>query len=363
MRLKTILLGSAAAFALASGSAQAADLSIAEPVDYVRVCDAFGAGYFYIPGTDTCLRIGGFVRFDTIFAEDAVDFDPIDQTRDYDFKTRAHIDIEARSQTDWGPLVAFIALEGDLGINDSEDLLVDEAYLSIGPFLAGHVESAFSWGGGYTSIYGLDDGVPFTAFTDDDINQVQLSWAMNGFGLILAVEDGAERFESWTGAALGPLAAFGGALAGDIPHLVAAITADGNGWNAKAAFLYASVDDGGTNTVDAVLGVHGGVEINVFGDDQVMLAGSYLNLEDVGTLWSALGSFVHYWQSNLSSAITVRYDSFGDSDFVADDDTWSVAFETSFSPVQDLWVRGGILYEEADDSVEGTIRIQRNFGG
>lgn len=31
-------------------------------VDYVRVCDSFGAGYYYIPGTDTCLRIGGRVR-------------------------------------------------------------------------------------------------------------------------------------------------------------------------------------------------------------------------------------------------------------------------------------------------------------
>ena len=66
MKLKTLLLGSAAAFAVA-GAAQAADLSVAEPVDYVRVCDAFGAGYWYIPGTDTCLKIGGYVRFDVNF--------------------------------------------------------------------------------------------------------------------------------------------------------------------------------------------------------------------------------------------------------------------------------------------------------
>jgi len=29
---------------------------MAEPVDYVRVCDAYGSGFFYIPGTETCLR-------------------------------------------------------------------------------------------------------------------------------------------------------------------------------------------------------------------------------------------------------------------------------------------------------------------
>ena len=34
------------------------------PVDYVKVCQAYGAGFFYIPGADTCIRIGGRVRTD-----------------------------------------------------------------------------------------------------------------------------------------------------------------------------------------------------------------------------------------------------------------------------------------------------------
>ena len=29
----------------------------AEPVDYVKICDAFGVGFYYIPGTDTCLNV------------------------------------------------------------------------------------------------------------------------------------------------------------------------------------------------------------------------------------------------------------------------------------------------------------------
>lgn len=34
-----------------------------EPVDYVRICDAYGSGFFYIPGTETCLRLrGGYQR-------------------------------------------------------------------------------------------------------------------------------------------------------------------------------------------------------------------------------------------------------------------------------------------------------------
>ncbi len=72
MNIKSLLIGSAAALAAVSG-AQAADAIVAaepEPLEYVRVCDAFGAGYFYIPGTETCLRIGGEVRFTVGFGED-----------------------------------------------------------------------------------------------------------------------------------------------------------------------------------------------------------------------------------------------------------------------------------------------------
>src|SRR5690606_4399613 len=34
-----------------------------EPMEYVRICDAYGAGYFYIPGTETCLRVSGWMRY------------------------------------------------------------------------------------------------------------------------------------------------------------------------------------------------------------------------------------------------------------------------------------------------------------
>src|SRR5213083_1686936 len=63
--LKSSLLGSAAAFA-AVGAAHAADLPVkkAVPIEYVRVCSAYGAGFFYIPGTDTCLRVSGRARFE-----------------------------------------------------------------------------------------------------------------------------------------------------------------------------------------------------------------------------------------------------------------------------------------------------------
>ena len=60
--VKSLLLGSAAGLVALTG-AQAADLPVkAKPVEYVKVCSLYGAGFYYIPGTDTCIRIGGHIR-------------------------------------------------------------------------------------------------------------------------------------------------------------------------------------------------------------------------------------------------------------------------------------------------------------
>ncbi|MGE3991485.1 porin, partial [Pseudorhodoplanes sp.] len=36
----------------------------ARSVEYVKICSLYGVGYYYIPGTDTCIKIGGYVRFE-----------------------------------------------------------------------------------------------------------------------------------------------------------------------------------------------------------------------------------------------------------------------------------------------------------
>ena len=60
--VKSLLLGSAAGLIAVAG-AQAADLPVkAKAVEYVKICSLYGAGFYYIPGTDTCLKIGGYVR-------------------------------------------------------------------------------------------------------------------------------------------------------------------------------------------------------------------------------------------------------------------------------------------------------------
>jgi hypothetical protein len=66
---KSLLLGSAAGIVAIAG-ASAADLPSkkAAPVNYVKICDAYGAGFFTIPGTDTCVKLGGRVRYDVAYA-------------------------------------------------------------------------------------------------------------------------------------------------------------------------------------------------------------------------------------------------------------------------------------------------------
>ncbi|RDJ13553.1 porin, partial [Rhizobium phaseoli] len=100
MNIKSLLLGSAAALAVVSG-AQAADAIVAaepEPVEYVRVCDAYGTGYFYIPGTETCLKIEGYIRFQVNVGED------VGGDSDWDAVTRGQVQFTAKSDTEYGPL-------------------------------------------------------------------------------------------------------------------------------------------------------------------------------------------------------------------------------------------------------------------
>src|SRR5829696_5608953 len=105
--VKSLLLGSAAGLAAVAG-AQAADLPVrkAAPVEYVRVCSAYGVGFFYIPGTDTCLRVSGRARFEYNVAS-ARQF----SQSPTGFRSTGRINLDARTQTAYGTLRAFVRYE------------------------------------------------------------------------------------------------------------------------------------------------------------------------------------------------------------------------------------------------------------
>jgi Porin subfamily len=114
--VKSLVLGSAAALVAMSG-AQAADLPVkAKAVEYVRICSLYGAGFFYIPGTDTCIKLGGYLRVDTTFNSSNVQDAPawsgdsgqLNRYRDY-FSTRSRLalTVDTRTATEYGVVRTF----------------------------------------------------------------------------------------------------------------------------------------------------------------------------------------------------------------------------------------------------------------
>ena len=115
--VKSLLLGTAAGLVAMTG-AQAADLPVkAKPVQYVKICSLYGAGFYYIPGTDTCLKVGGFVRAEVNFNAqgsfaqmNSVDFDSRNNGQKQTWRSRAGATFDARSQTEYGTLRSYFVL-------------------------------------------------------------------------------------------------------------------------------------------------------------------------------------------------------------------------------------------------------------
>src|SRR3982075_4655356 len=114
--VKSLILRSAAGLVAMSG-AQAADLPVkAKAVEYVRICSLYGAGFFYIPGTDTCIKLGGYLRADTTFNGSSTQGAPAwsgdsgaqDRYRNY-FITRSRmaLTVDTRTATEYGVVRTF----------------------------------------------------------------------------------------------------------------------------------------------------------------------------------------------------------------------------------------------------------------
>jgi hypothetical protein len=116
-RVKSLLLGSAAGL-VAVSAGQAADLPVkAKPVQYVKVCSLYGAGFYYMPGSDICLKIGGYMRAETVyhsngnFAGGPTAGDVNNRTtNEFLMRARAYITADAREQTAWGTARAYLAV-------------------------------------------------------------------------------------------------------------------------------------------------------------------------------------------------------------------------------------------------------------
>jgi hypothetical protein len=122
-------------------------------VDYVRICSTYGAGFFYIPGTDTCLRVSGFVQAEYQYLEQEIEsFD------EFGMRGRARINVDARTMTEYGLLRSFIRWDvrrqsgayerdgevpGAVGFDVSR--MPDQAYVQFAGLTAGRAQSFFDF--------------------------------------------------------------------------------------------------------------------------------------------------------------------------------------------------------------------------
>ena len=251
--VKSLLLGTAAGLVAIAG-AQAADLPVkAKPVDYVRICSAYGAGFYYIPGTDICLRVGGYVFIESGWNARAgtayiynynIGGNSIlnrDDNR-INWRTRGDLILDARSQTAIGTVRTYISIGADYnnfsngnapglvattsGIGASSLIAagnitpyLERAFIQFAGFTAGQAASFFDFGAFY-SIYGLSsiawNWLPLFAYT------AQFG---NGVSATISLEDGqahrsliptAATPVPWTGTVANISTGYGGQVSPDI---------------------------------------------------------------------------------------------------------------------------------------------------
>ena len=154
--VKSLLLGSAAGLVAVAG-AQAADLPVkAKAVEYVKVCSLYGAGYYYMPGTDICLKLGGVVRYQASANPGASPSNgPLSsgnqhtRTNSLDLiqRTRAAITVDTRQQTAYGTLRTYLLLgyqqDTSAAESPSPSVYMTRGFLQIAGFTFGKATSFF----------------------------------------------------------------------------------------------------------------------------------------------------------------------------------------------------------------------------
>ncbi|RWB66548.1 MAG: porin [Mesorhizobium sp.] len=208
MNIKSLLLGSAAALIAVSGARAADAVTVAEPepAEYVKICDVYGAGYFYIPGTETCLRIGGYVRYDAgvgdVGSFDGARSGDVRTGKDqgtWEKNTRFTLKTWTGQETELGTLKTYTEMRMNFGNHNADtapfvnaagnkDFDLHFAYVQLGGLRVGLDESAFDTFIGYAGNVIQDTLVPYGGF---QTNEIQYYFdAGNGFSAVVSLEEG-----------------------------------------------------------------------------------------------------------------------------------------------------------------------------
>ena len=410
--MKSMLAGFGVVLAT-SFAAQAADLGRPAPaaVDYVKVCDAYGAGFFYIPGSQTCLKIGGYVRAEYRVWKTDTAFGGLygltnrvkgPANNSATTRVRAQLTLDTRTNTEFGLLRSFTEAwyTVDSGsASPSVDLW--KAYIQLGGLTAGRAQSFFDFytGDHYASVYE-------TAHSDSQVNLLAYTFSFgNGVTASLSLEDSTtgnatRRFNSfniyggnkypdlvgnvnisqaWGSAQImGALHhdqpvysnkaewgyAVGGGVTVKLPMLGAGDTVSFQAAYAKGAVSYVTPDPlfGYDFLPKNVIVVNGGMSQTV--------------------AWSLAAGLTHNWSAKWSSAATVSYLNHdgGAANFLniaklqADYTQTDAGINLVYAPVEGLTIGAEVEYKRANfdgksvflpiketDAVVGLLRVQRNF--
>ncbi len=350
--VRSSLLGSVAVLGVATG-ATAADLAHkkAAPAEYVRVCSEYGEGFFYIPGSEACIRISGRVRADTLYAETR------DRNRDrINFAANTRLNLDVRQNTPYGTVRAYLRYNltrtdanygdgfnnGVTGFNNSNGL--DIAYIQFAGLTAGRIQSFFDF-------YANNNN--FGTIRSSDVNTQVLAYTASfgqGWSLTAALEDGNER-RIYNNTAYPT--ALGVEPAGQtMPDVVGALMVEQDWGSAqlsavlhqvRPAFgsLPASIFSRDNNS-DYGFAVHGGVKLNLpmlAPGDEFWVEGAYADgavgylgalnyslgqgriaslpvtdafIDANGSLqrtrgWSALVDYLHYWTPSVRQNVFASY--------------------------------------------------------
>ncbi|MGX1306249.1 hypothetical protein AB7M35_000969 [Amorphus suaedae] len=372
MSVKSVLLASAAGV-LAVSSAQAADLPVApEPIDYVRVCDAFGAGFYYIPGTDTCISVRGRVRAEYRY----FDADPFTHSRDEDstqFRARGYIYMDSRTNTEFGLLRAYNEIYVTYDSPGGTAIDLENSFIQFGGFTFGRTQSFYDF-----VAYPTYASVFTPQLSDQRQNLAAYTFAFGqGFSTTLSLESAEERRVGIDGIG------YGGTK---YPDLVANVRID-QGWGSAQVMgalhqVWPAYNAFGT-TPDSELGfaVGGGVSVNLpFGTDVTAnLSGAYTRgavayatssadgpdiedavLDTAGDLeltsaWSMSGGFGFAFTPTVSAAIQGGYlDYKNDAASANDFKNYDLQGNVSWTPVDGLLFGVGVEYRYVDvDAASG----------
>ena len=200
--LKSLLLGSAAGVVAVAG-AQAADLPVkAKPVEYVKICNLYGDGFFYLPGTETCIRIGGNVQADYFYNASggqqplyfANGFNSTGGAQDrttsaWATRARADLGLDSRTQTSYGTLRTYSQMRIDTLDQGTTTPSVVRAFIQWAGFTFGHARSytdpeGMAGGGG--GFYLLTQCQHCSDTVGGGTNQIAYTWEL-GSGMTLTL--------------------------------------------------------------------------------------------------------------------------------------------------------------------------------